>query len=205
MDWFLNRLENEDKPRVYPHCKDAIRYIDIETTGLAKTSQITTIAVYDGTHLHAYVKDINLQRFPESLADTKLMVTYNGGRFDLPFLRKRFGLDLAFAHIDLIRIAKAYGYSGGLKACEKKMGIQRGAFNDIDGHNAISLWQRFKEYGEKNVLKKLVVYNFLDVLSLETILIRLYNQSMCRWPHFKKHPLPVQPDPLETFQLLFDK
>ena len=204
IDWFLNRLTNGDKPRVYPHCRNNIRYIDIETTGLSPGSEITSIAVYDGANLHIFVNGMNLHRFPETLVDAKVLVTYNGARFDLPILRKRFGLDLALPHIDLLSVTRAYGYSGGLKACEKKMGIDRGSLAGADGREAVRLWQRFSNHGDKDALRKLVTYNGMDTLSLETILIRLYNESMRSWPHFRKHPHPVQPDPWKNFQSLFD-
>jgi uncharacterized protein len=204
IDWFLNRLESGDKPRAYPHCRDNIRYLDIETTGCSPDSEITTIAVYDGEALHVFIKDMNLHRFPEVLMDAEMLVTFNGIRFDLPFLRKRFGLDLAIPHIDLLAVTKAYGYSGGLKACEKKMGIDRGTLSDADGKEAVRLWQRFSNRRDKDALGKLITYNCMDVLSLEAILIRLYNESMCSWPHFRKYPQPAQPSPKTGFQSLFD-
>jgi len=204
MDWFLNRLANGDKPRLYPHCRDAIRYMDIETTGCTPDSEITSIAVYNGADLHVFVKGTNLHRFPETLADARVLVTFNGGRFDLPILRKRFGLDLALPHIDLLGVTRAYGYSGGLKACEKKMGIDRGSLAGADGREAVRLWECFSKHGDKDALGKLLAYNCMDVLSLETILIRLYNESMRSWPHFRKHPQPVQPSPWENIQSLFD-
>lgn len=204
VDWFLNRLANADKPRVYPHCRNGIRYIDIETTGCSPDSEITSIAVYNGADFHIFVKDMNLHCFPEILVDAKIFVTFNGARFDLPILRKRFGLDLALPHIDLFGVTRAYGYSGGLKACEKKMGIDRGSLAGVDGQEAVQLWQRFSNHGDKDALGKLVAYNCMDVLSLETILIRLYNESMRSWPHFRKHPHPVQPNPWKNFQSLFD-
>jgi hypothetical protein len=203
-DWFFNRLSSADKPRVYPHFRSNIRYLDIETTGCSRDSEITSIAVYDGEKLEVFVKDINIHHFPKSLVGANILVTFNGSRFDLPFLRKRFGLDLSYSHIDLLGVTRSYGYSGGLKACEKKMGIDRGILDGTDGWEAVRLWGRFSNFGDRNALRKLVAYNCMDVLTLETILIRLYNESMRSWPYFKKRTKPVQPDPWQCFQLLFD-
>lgn len=203
-DWFINRLTAAHFPRIYPHCHNGIRYIDIETTGCSPASEITTIAVYDGVSLHLFTKGINLHCFPEVLSGAKILVTFNGARFDLPFLRRRFGLNLMLPHIDLLKVGRAYGYTGGLKACEKKMGIDRGELDGTDGKDAVELWRSYSEKGNKNGLKKLLAYNSMDVLSLETLLIRFYNESMYPWPLFKKHPHPKQPDPFKASQLFFD-
>lgn len=203
-DWFLKRLVSADKPRIYPHFRNHIRYIDIETTGCSRDSEITSIAVYDGSALQVFVKGFNLHCFPKVLTDAKILVTFNGARFDLPFIRKHFGLDLAYSHIDLLGVTRAYGYSGGLKACEKKMGIDRGTLAGTDGLEAVRLWWHFSHYHDFKALRKLVAYNCMDVLTLETILIRLYNESMRLWPHFRKYPYPRQPDPWLVFRSLFD-
>lgn len=168
------------------------------------TSEITTIAAYNGSDLKLFIKGINLYRFPEILKNTKTLVTFNGARFDLPFLRKRFGLDLNNPHIDLLKVTRSYGYKGGLKACEKKMGIHRGAMSETGGKEATQLWQRYSMHGEKEALQKLLVYNSMDVLNLETIMIRMYNESMCTWPLFRKYPHTEQPDPYKVAKAFFD-
>ena len=203
-DWFLNRLQNADKPRIYPHCRTGIRYIDIETTGYAKSDQITTIAVYDGNTPSAYVKGFNLRHFPEALSGATILVTFNGARFDLPMLRKRFGLDLNLPHIDLLPVTRAYGYTGGLKAIEKKMGIGRGRAKDTDGREAIRLWQRFSDHGDRKALEKLLEYNTLDAVNLEAILVRLYNESMRPWPQHRNLRFPDPPAIPHRLQSLFE-
>jgi len=125
-DWFLNRLKPGFRTRVYPHFIEGVRFLDIETTGLGINAEITTVAVYDGRRLSVFVEGINLHEFPGVLKGAGLLVTFNGQRFDLPMLRKRFKIDLAIPHIDLMPVVKAHGYHGGLKACERKMGLKRG-------------------------------------------------------------------------------
>lgn len=49
IDFFFSRLSNEQQVRVYPHFKNKMVFLDIETTGLSiKDDSITTIAIYNG-------------------------------------------------------------------------------------------------------------------------------------------------------------
>ncbi len=203
-DWFLNRLSGMSRVRVYPHFRDAIRYLDIETTGLGPDAVITSIAVYDGRRLNVFVQGVNLHDFPRALAGAKLLVTFNGARFDLPILRRSFRLDLAMPHLDLLPVTKAFGYHGGLKARERQMGIKRQLDGDIDGKAAVDLWYRYADHRDMNALARLAAYNCEDVISLESILVRLYNHEMAAHPLFKKVISGPRPDVNEPFDSLFD-
>jgi uncharacterized protein YprB with RNaseH-like and TPR domain len=54
---------------------------------------------------------------------------YNGKTFDVPFIEKYFGIRMNHAHIDLRYVLKSLGYAGGLKRCEKALGLDRGEEN----------------------------------------------------------------------------
>ncbi len=202
-DWFLNRLKPGFRTRVYPDFKGGIRFLDIETTGLGDKAEVTTVAVYDGRRLSMFIEGLNLHAFPGLLKDAGLLVTFNGGRFDLPMLRKRFKIDLAIPHIDLMPVVKAHGYHGGLKACERKMALKRQVDGDIDGAEAVRLWHRYRKGNDTDALRLLVAYNCQDVVSLEVILRRLYNEDMSRHPLFKKVLSSPEPDVWDT-DLFFD-
>lgn len=197
-DWFLNRLKPGFRTRVYPHFIEGVRFLDIETTGLGDSAEITTVAVYDGSRVSAFIEGINLHAFPRVLKGAELLVTFNGGRFDLPMLRKRFKIDLGIPHLDLMPVVKAHGYHGGLKACEGKMGLKRQVSGDIDGAEAVRLWHRYREFNDTEALRLLIAYNCQDVISLECILRRLYNRDMARHPLFKIIPPSVEPDVWST-------
>lgn len=52
------------------------------------------------------------------------MITFNGGPFDLPFIRRQFpGIKLPPAHIDLRFFLRQLGLRGGLKAIERRLGL----------------------------------------------------------------------------------
>ena len=190
--FFLERLPSAHLPRVYPHVAGRIAYVDIETTGLDAWSEITTIALYDGIAVHTYVRGVNLDDFPGAIAGFPMVVTYNGARFDVPFIRRQFGIAMDMPHLDVMRPLRAHGYKGGLKLCEKLMGMKRQVPEDIDGFEAVRLWHAHR-CGNRTALKKLLAYNSQDVLSLEILLIKAYNLSMTEYPLFQVVPLPTQP------------
>jgi len=71
------------------------------------------------------------------------------------------------------------GYSGGLKSCEKQLGINRsGDFADIDGYFAVLLWEEYKKNNNKKALETLLSYNIEDVLSLEKLMVISYNKKL---------------------------
>ena len=190
--FFLDRLPSADIPRVYPHITGKIGYLDIETTGLDAWSQITTIALYDGVEVRTFVRGVNLGDFPHAISACSMVSTYNGSRFDLPFIRKEFGIPMEMPHLDLMRPLRAHGYKGGLKVCERLLGIRRQIPEDIDGYEAVRLWHAHQR-GYRTALPKLLAYNTQDVLSLELILILTYNLSMKGFPLLHELPLPRQP------------
>jgi hypothetical protein len=190
--YFLERLPALAFPRIYPHFKGRIAYLDIETTGLEAWSEITTIAVYDGTTVQTFVRGVNLDAFAQAIGAFSLVVTYNGARFDLPFIRRSFGLPMDMAHLDLMRTLRSQGFSGGLKVCEQLLGIRRQVPEDMNGFQAVQLWHAHRA-GDAMALPKLLAYNAQDVLSLELLLVKTYNASMRHYPLFSPMPLPTQP------------
>lgn len=111
---------------------------------------------------------------PEKLLDAvdgvSILYTYNGTRFDLPFIRENLGVDLVkiCRHKDLMFECWNKNLYGGLKAVEIKLGIMRG-MTDIDGRMAVELWVRYKQHGDKNALETLLKYNREDVENLKII------------------------------------
>ncbi len=100
--FFAQGLPSSEHWRLFPEFRNHIAYLDIETTGLsASWHEITTIALYDGKDIHWYVNGDNLKQFKKDIRDYKLLVTYNGKCFDVPFLRNYFKIKLDVAHIDL--------------------------------------------------------------------------------------------------------
>ena len=68
----------------------------------------------------------NLNDFIEDIQKYKVIVTYNGKSFDIPFIENYFNIRLDHAHIDLRYILHSLGYLGGLKRMGKTAGDGQG-------------------------------------------------------------------------------
>lgn len=194
--FFAQRLASKHVWRLYPEFKQDVAFFDIETTGLSyHVDHVTMIAVYDGTEIHTFVRGRNLDEFPRRIRDYKLLVTYNGRCFDVPFVEHEFeGLRLDQSHIDLRYVLASLGYSGGLKGCEEQMGLARPeGLKEVDGFMAVKLWRAHKR-GDDRALPALLRYNIEDVINLRWLMETAYNLSVDKLPieaeNLLVHPLP---------------
>ncbi|MEJ2200590.1 MAG: ribonuclease H-like domain-containing protein [Desulfuromonadaceae bacterium] len=194
--WFSERLPAKEHWRLFPEFRDRIAYLDIETTGLARHDQITTIALYDGRRIRTYVQGDNLAAFQTDIREYDLLVTYNGKCFDVPFIEKTFAMHLPQAHIDLRFLLRDLGFRGGLKGCERQLGLDRGQLQDLDGFFAVRLWQDYQRSGRRASLETLLAYNIEDVVNLETLLVLAYNKKLQGTPFAdsRRLVLPRRPD-----------
>jgi uncharacterized protein YprB with RNaseH-like and TPR domain len=117
------------------------------------------------------VSDVSVWR---ALEGVETICTYNGSRFDLPVIRRRLGLDLAkeFRSHDLMYDCWRHGLFGGLKRVEEQLGIARRS-KGIDGWDAMRLWSRYEDGGDREALEILLAYNRDDVLNLPVLESRL--------------------------------
>lgn len=178
--------------RLYAEFSGNVAFLDIETTGLYPGADaITVIGLFDGQATRVFIKGINLQDFPEEIKKYSLIVTFNGKRFDIPFIRRAFGEFPPYqAHIDLLYPLRKLGYRGGLKAIEVQMGLEReGLLKEADGFLAVLLWREYQR-GNRAALDTLVRYNLEDVVNLQYIADTVYNEAAARLP-IKVKLLPV--------------
>jgi len=177
--YFVQHLPVNQYWRLFPHFRDTIAYLDIETTGLENwCNEITTIALYDGETVHTYVNGQNLDHFVDDISRYKIIVSYNGRCFDVPFIERYFRIKLDHVHIDLRFVLKSLGFSGGLKGCERQLGIDRGELSDIDGFYAVILWEKYKRTGNKKSLDLLIEYNSMDARNLEVLMEMAYERKV---------------------------
>jgi hypothetical protein len=183
VSFFEGCLPSNEQWRMFSDFRRHAAYFDIETTGLRpEFSTITTIALFDGRRVRTYVCGRNLDDFVDDVQKYKLLITYNGKCFDIPFIEKFFGMKIKAAHIDLRYVLRSLGYTGGLKGCEKKLGIDRGDLDGVDGYFAVLLWDDFIENGNQRALETLLAYNTEDVVNLETLMVMAYNFKIKRTP-----------------------
>lgn len=151
-------------------------YIDIETTGLSRRFADLTVV---GIALEKNGSCEVVQLLDEELSDEKLLsalrgvdelYSYNGSRFDLPFIRAKLGVDLTkcFRHTDLMYDCWRHKLKGGLKAVERKLGINR-SLKDVDGYVAVKLWYEYVNNHDRQALSTLLEYNREDVVNLQVL------------------------------------
>jgi uncharacterized protein len=197
---FADLLPTNQLWRLFPDFRRRIAYLDIETTGLGYSDAITTIVIYDGQSVFHYVQGENLDDFKRDIKQYSLLVTYNGKCFDAPFIERRLQIEMNQAHIDLRYILKSLGYTGGLKACERKLGLDRKDLSDVDGWFAVLLWDDFKRKKNPKALETLLAYNTCDVVNLETLMVAAYNLNLKYTPFGATHELPSPASPEIPFK-----
>ena len=210
--FFHEKLAARERWRLFPHFRRQTAYLDIETTGLSPGwDEVTTIALYDGTRIRCYVNGKNLDEFPADIAAYDLLVTYNGTQFDLPFLKTSFGAPLQQAHIDLRFVLAAMGFKGGLKTCERLLGLKKRATAGIDGFAAVQLWREYRRTRRKPLLETLLAYNVEDTVILERLLAIAHNRAVesdnapcapLALPDPPANPFRADPDVVRRFRSL---
>ncbi|MBM4354666.1 MAG: hypothetical protein FJ109_12910, partial [Deltaproteobacteria bacterium] len=149
--------------------------LDIETTGLAPPAcHVTVIGLcghatgFEPVSINADTLDWHavLSRF---LAESDVLVTFNGRRFDVPFLRSSLGWEQTRFppfHVDLYYLWKRLGERGGLKKIQVRLlGRREGALAEVDGYTAVKLWHAHRR-GVGGALETLVRYCLEDVVVL---------------------------------------
>lgn len=176
VDYFARHLATRDHWRAtseFPR----LGYLDIETDGGYDPDSITIIGISDGFDAKLYTKGINLAEFAFDCQEFDGFVTFFGGGFDIPFLKRRFPvLERVFAdrlHVDLCPLLKSVGYSGGLKSIERQLGIARRPETDgLSGMDAVRLWRAYRRGGAQaeDALRLLHAYNEEDVVNMKRLL-----------------------------------
>jgi uncharacterized protein len=181
--YFADRLSASQCWRLFSKFRDVTAYLDIETTGLYRGDSITTAVLYDGNEIFHFVKGDNLPQLKRKIKDYKLIVTYNGKCFDIPFIEQYFDISLNCAQIDLRYVLSGLGIKGGLKGCERKLKIQRPAgMKELDGFFAVLLWSDYKKSENLKALETLLAYNVQDAIDLERLLVIAYNRNLRKTP-----------------------
>jgi hypothetical protein len=172
--WFGRRLPDAEHWRLYPRFADRTAFLDIETTGLSPYAGIVTVvAVHGGGRTRSFIAGEDLEELPAYLRRFPILVTFNGRRFDVPFLEACFpSLVAPPVHIDLRFVLYRLGLAGGLKRIEERLGLgDRTGVEGIHGLDAVRLWQEYRR-GSRAALDTLVRYNRADTVNLEPLLIR---------------------------------
>ncbi len=167
-----------------------ILFIDIETTGLLpRYSDIYMIgaAYYDGNSWkikqlfseNSSQEEALLSAFSDFSRSFKVLVHYNGDRFDIPFLQTKYEehkLSDPFARmksLDLYKKVKSYKKQLGLADCKQKtvesfLGIKRE--DKYDGGKLIPIYEQYVKSGDPELLELLLLHNYEDVKGMLMLL-----------------------------------
>lgn len=193
--WFEHRLGSDQAWRLAADFDDGrIAYLDIECDGTIQNIEMrpdgelggtTVVAVWDGMDARVFMRGRDIDEIPEYLSKYKVLCTFNGKSFDIPYLEKRLGSRFfSGAHLDLRPITRTVGLTGGLKKIEQQIGIERPAdIRRYSGYDAVKLWGAYKG-GRRDALVPLARYCLYDTINLQTVLRVTYNWAA----HFNELP-----------------
>ncbi|HRP18564.1 MAG TPA: ribonuclease H-like domain-containing protein [Ginsengibacter sp.] len=169
--YFANLLDRREYYRIPLSFPEKTIFLDIETTGLSRYYDIVTlVGWYYQDKYSVFIRGNDESPLISALADARVVITFNGSLFDLPFLREAFAnLPIPPVHIDLRFLAKRVHLSGGQKAIEDKLGFKRPIYLvDVKGESAPVLWHQYRR-GNLDALKLLIEYNYYDILGMKFI------------------------------------
>ncbi len=199
--YFAANLPAKHQWRLYHDFQGSCAFVDIETTGLSWwTNTITTIAIYDGQTIRCYVNGDNLHDFPTDVMKYQVLVTYNGKQFDIPFIEHFFKIRLPQAHIDLRYPLHSLGIKGGLKGCERQLGMARPGLENVDGFLAVLLWREYQLRKNRKALETLLAYNIADTLALHSLMVHTHNAKLAPTPFADSYILPRPTFPESPFK-----
>ncbi len=169
--YFHEQFPSAERWRLYENFRDSTCFFDIETTGLDHhRNDVTTVSFHCGGETTTLVRgrDLTVEALEAQFEAADLLVSFNGKRFDVPFLEQSFDLSITSPHVDLMYPCRRLGLTGGLKRVESAVGLDRDR-PDISGRDAVRLWREY-ERGDDDALDTLVAYNREDTVNLQTLM-----------------------------------
>jgi len=171
IDFFSTRLARREHFRLALAFPADTLFLDIETTGLSRVYNHVTVVGWciDGTY-GFFVRGQDSASLEHALKMAKVIVTFNGSLFDIPFIRHEFPhLRIPAAHVDLRFLARRVGLSGGQKLIEEQLAFARDStVSSVTGEFAPVLWADYKR-GDMEALRRLLRYNAADISGMRSI------------------------------------
>lgn len=157
--------------------------LDIEVTQF--NGDVAIIGVYQPREgpieYTAFVKGKNLscEKLRPVFRDCKMLVTYNGVRFDVPRIKGEFPgiIPDEIPTLDLYLFARKLGLNTSLRVLESMFGIQRLHEHSSRPEIAIGLWKRYKRLGDPQILQELLDYNQQDTINLYPLAEKLVKRA----------------------------
>lgn len=166
-------------------------YMDTETTGLGDGALAFMVGVgfWEGSRfvVEQFLmedegdEEAVLRAFAARLSEKRLLVTFNGRRFDAPLLARRFrrwGLEDPMQrkeHLDLLPLSRRQ-FAGRrryrLASLEEDLlGFRR--VGDVPGREIPGRWQRFERDQRAEPMQGVLEHNRLDIVSMAALLAKI--------------------------------
>lgn len=177
---------------VAPH--DVV-FVDLETTGLSNTPLfLVGIMLWEGDDLvvrqffaRTYAEEAAATAlFLEYAADKRLLSSFNGKSFDLPYLRLRAaatGVPFRFEapHFDLLhesrRVWKGCLPNCKLQTLEQHVCGRPPRYGDIPGSEIPEAYHRYVRTNDARQMVQVLKHNLLDLVTLGDLMARLPEES----------------------------
>jgi len=194
IDFFSFRLPEKYYYRIAYSFPEDVMFLDIETTGLSNVYHYVTMVgwIMNGKY-DCWIQGTDPTAFLASFQKAKMIVTFNGVRFDCKFLDRTFrtGAFTQKANLDLMYLCRRFDLKGGQKKIESSVGFARpDSVGETNGKEAIALWYAFL-FGDQTALEQLVTYNFYDILGMTYILDHVFFRHI----YAKEYPKVGHPRP----------
>lgn len=169
--FFTTELPSLEYWRLWQNFPERFCFLDIETTGISESSVTTVVSIYQNHRMQTFERGKDLEFLFDSISPEDILVTYNGKRFDVPFLEREFRYRVKNPQLDLMNLLHSIGIKGGLKKSEVQLGLVRPEeIAGMDGRQAPLLWYEYQRTNNLEALEKLIAYNREDTKNLEIIL-----------------------------------
>ncbi|MBE6032396.1 MAG: hypothetical protein E7224_04310 [Clostridiales bacterium] len=170
-----------------------VAIFDIETTGLDYRRNRVILAAFlfleeNGfSGVQYFANDVAMEEeevlraCAEEFKNIDVLITYNGNRFDLPFLKTRAMVwEVPFLmnvfSLDMYRVVRNYSTLGQFlpnlkqKTVENYLGLTEDRKDEIDGAESVSLYWKYLECGDPELKRLILLHNRDDVRQLSRIM-----------------------------------
>lgn len=188
-----------------------IAVLDIETTGLSPDSSRAILCgllvpyknkVQERQYFSASAREESqmLEAYLSDLSEADLLISFNGNRFDLPFLRRRntaLGLNRfpeAFSSLDLYRCCRFYSSLPQIlpnlkqKTVEEFLGFSEGRTDEISGGESVILYREYQKTQNHELLNLILLHNRDDLVQLSRLLLILNKLDLHRILFYEGFP-----------------
>lgn len=186
--WRRAQQEASQSP---PFSPESVCFLDIETTGLSPNTYLFLCGlmlfvkgdfVVEQVFARNYEEEAGLLRYVQKrMKQFGTIVTYNGVKFDLPFIQTRLAVNrlpalVPFASVDLLYTARRY-YRGVLP--NNKLGtVERhlrgiGRAGDIPGKHIPAAYHDYVHSGDGRAIKNVLYHNRMDLFTMGILINRL--------------------------------